>query len=518
MIAAAIIVLREVFEAALLVGIVMAATRGVPRRGAWVAGGIVLGVLGSIVVAGFAEGIASALQGYGQELFNAGVLLTATAMLGWHNVWMKSHGAELAREMTATGKSITSGGAELSVLLVVVGLAVLREGSEVVLFLYGIAAGGASSSQMLAGGVLGLVGGVAIGWALYRGLLKIPTRQLFAVTSALLLLLAAGMAAQAAGFLVQAGKLPALVEPIWDTSSWLPQGSVVGQVLHALLGYTDRPSGMQVVFFVATALVIGLAMRLFGRRPVTPVRSGAFAAFAAACVAAGFLAPQRAEASHVIYSPIVEEGEVAIEYRGHHDFDDSDALDGGEKHKLEFEYAPTARWKTELVGEFEKEPGDSLETTEVAWENLFQLTEQGKYWADFGLVAEYAYALEDGEEDAIELAFLAEKQFASSIATFNLVAEQALDGGEKAELEYKFRWRYRQTQAFEPGVEIYGELGEWGEFGSASDHPLQVGPSMLGKLRQGDSRHAFKYEAALLFGMTDVSPDTTLRLQLEYEF
>lgn len=518
MIAAALIVLREVFEAALLVGIVMAATRGVPRRGAWVAGGIALGVVGSVVVAGFAEAIASALAGYGQELFNAGVLLTATAMLGWHNVWMKSHGAELAREMTAAGRNITSGGAELSVLLVVVGLAVLREGSEVVLFLYGIAAGGTSGAQMLAGGLLGLVGGVAIGWALYRGLLTIPTRQLFTVTSWLLLLLAAGMAAQAAGFLVQAGKLPALVEPIWDTSSWLPQRSVVGQVLHALLGYTDRPSGMQVVFFVATALVIGVSMRYFGRRPVEAKRAGAYAPLAAAVVLAGLLAPQRAEASHTIYSPIVEEGEFAIEYRGHHDFDGDEAMDGGEKHKFELEYAPTARWKTELLGEFEKEPGESLEATEVAWENLFQLTEQGKYWADFGMVAEYEHALEDDEADAIELGFLAEKQFATSIATFNLLAEQALEGDEKTELEYKFRWRYRQSQQFEPGVEVYGELGEWGEFGSADDHPLQVGPSMLGKLRQGDSHHAFKYEAALLFGLTDASPDTTLRLQLEYEF
>jgi high-affinity iron transporter len=266
-IAAALIVLREVFEAALVIGIVMAATRGVPRRGAFVAGGIALGVAGSVVVAGFAEAIAGALEGYGQEMFNAGVLLVAAAMIGWHNVWMKTHGAQLAREMSAAGRDVASGAATLSVLLVVVGLAVLREGAEVVLFLYGIAAAGTNGSQMLAGGLLGLAGGAAIGWAMYRGLLAIPTRQLFAVTGWLLLLLAAGMAAQAAGFLVQAGKIPALVEPIWDTSGWLPQDGLLGQVLHALMGYDDRPSGMQVVFFVVTALAIGGAMKLFDRRP-----------------------------------------------------------------------------------------------------------------------------------------------------------------------------------------------------------------------------------------------------------
>ena len=150
MIAAAIIVLREVFEAALLIGIVLAATRAVPR-GAWVAGGIALGIVGSLVVAGFAERIASALEGFGQEMFNAGVLLAATAMLGWHNVWMKRHGADLARQMSAVGHDVSGGAAPLSVLLVVVGLAVLREGSEIVLFLYGIAAGGADAAQPWAG-------------------------------------------------------------------------------------------------------------------------------------------------------------------------------------------------------------------------------------------------------------------------------------------------------------------------------------------------------------------------------
>lgn len=265
MIAAALIVLREVFEAALLIGIVLAATRDVPRRGTWVAGGIALGIVGALIVAGFADRIASALEGFGQEMFNAGVLLAATAMLGWHNLWMKSHGADLARQMTAVGRDVSGGAASLSVLLVVVGLAVLREGSEIVLFLYGIAAGGADAAQLWAGSALGLAGGVAIGWALYRGLVVIPPRYLFSVTSWLLLLLAAGMAAQAAGYLVQADKLPALADPIWDTSAWLPQQSVLGQVLHALVGYSERPSGMQLVFFVAVALGLGVAMKMINR-------------------------------------------------------------------------------------------------------------------------------------------------------------------------------------------------------------------------------------------------------------
>lgn len=267
MLQALIIVLREVLEAALIIGIVMAASRGVPRRGLWVLAGVAAGVLGSIAVAGFAEAIAMALEGVGQEIFNAGVLLLATGMLGWHNVWMKSHGRELSQHMRSVGQAVSAGLRPLSMLLVVVGLAVLREGSEIVLFLYGIAAGGTTPLPLWAGSFLGLVGGAALGALMYFGLLRIPTRHLFTVTSWMILLLAAGMASQAAGFLVQAGVLPGLIEPVWNTSAWLPENGPIGAVLHALLGYDDQPSAMQIIFFAAVFAIIATLMRWVDRSP-----------------------------------------------------------------------------------------------------------------------------------------------------------------------------------------------------------------------------------------------------------
>jgi len=264
---ALIIVLREVLEAALIVGIVLAASRGVPRRGLWVLAGIGAGIGGSLVVAGFAEGIAMALSGVGQEVFNAGVLLLATVMLGWHNVWMKSQGRELAREMQNAGSAVSSGLKPLSLLLVVVGIAVLREGSEIVLFLYGIAAGGADALALWTGSLLGLLAGGALGGLIYFGLLRIPTRHLFSVTSWMILLLAAGMASQAAGFLVQAGLIPGIVEPLWDSSGLLPEHHPIGAVLGALMGYDDQPSAMQLIFFVVTFAFIALLMRFVDRPP-----------------------------------------------------------------------------------------------------------------------------------------------------------------------------------------------------------------------------------------------------------
>jgi high-affinity iron transporter len=268
MLATAIIVFREVLEAALVVGIVLAAARGVPRRGVWVAGGVVAGAIGASIVAGCAGAIADAVEGIGQELFNAAILFTAVAMLGWHNIWMNRHGRELAAEAATLGKAVVGGSRPLYALAVVCGIAVLREGSEIVLFLYGIAvASGVGALAMVAGGVLGLIGGVALGSLIYFGLLAIPLKRLFAVTSWLILLLAAGMAAQGAAFLMQANLLPSLGNDLWDTSAILGERSMLGTLLHVLIGYSAQPAGIQVVFYLATLIVIGGLMRLFAREP-----------------------------------------------------------------------------------------------------------------------------------------------------------------------------------------------------------------------------------------------------------
>ncbi len=273
MLATAIIVFREVLEAALVVGIVLAASRGVPRRAVWVGGGVAAGVLGAAVVAAGADAIAAAVNGVGQELFNAAILFAAVAMLGWHNIWMSRHGRELAAAAATLGRAVAGGSRPLYALALVVGIAVLREGSEIVLFLYGIAvASGAGAIGMLAGGLVGLAGGVAIGALIYLGLLAIPLRRLFTVTSWLILLLAAGMASQGAAFLMQANLLPALGNNVWNTSSLLSENSPLGFLLHVLIGYSAQPAGIQVVFYLATLLIIGGLMRLLAHEPTTSTR------------------------------------------------------------------------------------------------------------------------------------------------------------------------------------------------------------------------------------------------------
>jgi high-affinity iron transporter len=277
MLASLVIVFREVIEAGLIVGIVLAATRSVPRRGWWIAGGVAAGTLGACAVAVFAGELGALFDGSGQELFNAAILLAAVGMLTWHNAWMAGHGRELAREVRAIGSAVAAGKRPLTALAIVVGVAVLREGSEVVLFLFGILAGGGTSIPgMVAGGAAGIALGIALSALIYLGLLAVPAHRLFAVTTGLITLLAAGLAAQAVFFLQQADYLQGLTTPLWNTSWVLSDTSIPGRLLHTLVGYTATPDAAQLLAYALAIAMMLAMMRLARGRATTshqPVRS-----------------------------------------------------------------------------------------------------------------------------------------------------------------------------------------------------------------------------------------------------
>jgi high-affinity iron transporter len=260
MLGALIIVFREVIEAGIIVGIILAVTHGIGGARAWIAAGVAAGVAGAVLVAVFAQAIANALAGMGQELFNGSILAVAVVMLTWHNVWMASHGRQMAAEMRQVGEEVRSGSRSLAALAVVVGVAVMREGSEIVLFLYGLAAaGGSTAASLILGSILGLIAGCAVSALTFLGLVTIPPRHLFRVTTALITFLAAGLAAQSVLFFEQAGLVTALSQTAWDTSAILSDTSLLGRVLHTLIGYSDQPSVMQVVVY---GLTLGMIFTL----------------------------------------------------------------------------------------------------------------------------------------------------------------------------------------------------------------------------------------------------------------
>lgn len=310
MFSTAILVFREVLEAALIIGLVAVATREVASRFRWISAGIAGGIAGAVVIAMLADVISGAASGLGQELLNAMILFTAVVMLGWHNIWMKKHGAQLAKHARSVGQAVTDGEQPMYALAVLIGLAVLREGAEVVLFLYSMIASGTPVAQITTGSGLGLTVGAAFGAALYFGLLRIPTRYLFRVTSILLLMLSAGLAAQAAGFLVQADVLTIFTTTLWDTSWLISEKSVFGSVLHALVGYIANPMGIQVIFYVATLAIIGGMMWLveqpFSKRLLKPAVATVIVLLGSALV---LISPKIQ--AHAYASPLASSAEIS---------------------------------------------------------------------------------------------------------------------------------------------------------------------------------------------------------------
>jgi len=507
MLASAIILFRESLEAALIISIILTATRGLRHRGLWVNIGLLAGIAAALLVALFAGEISALAEGTGQELFNAGVLLAACLMLGWHNVWMSGHGREFSDQAKQAGTAVGAGERHMSTLAIVVGLAVLREGSEVVLFITGILAGGTDKASVLTGAGIGLAGGVLLGAVLYQGLMRVPLRHFFSMTSWLILLLAAGLASQAAGYLVQAGYLAPLGEPVWDSSAFLTEGSIAGRVLHSLVGYIARPSGTQVVFWASAFLLIWglglLARKTIERKPIT-IPASLMVIFGT-----GLLYSGHVSASHVIYSPIVDYGETEVEFRGHYDFDSDASRDGAAKYKLDLGRGVKPRWFTEIVMEYEDPAQGSGQVTAVEWENIIQLTEQGRYAADWGLLLEYSHSREDGHADKLEFGPLMQMEFGRQLWTNNLILEKEIGSraSDKVEWEFASRLQRRVNPLFEPALELYAE-----------EHELQIGPAVLGKTRVGQGRAGFAWQAAVLGGLTNDTPDVTVRFLIEAEF
>ncbi len=271
MFSTAVIVFREVFEIVLIVGIVIAATQTVPKRWIAVGLGFALGIFGSLMVAFFTGQISEFAEGFGQEYFNAGILFTAAAFIGWTLIWMKRHAREMKAHFTRVGEAVADGRLPYISISIVIALAILREGAEISLFLSGqYYSQIATVSELAAGSLIGFIGGSVVGILLYLGLIQISTRAFLQVTSWLLALVVAGMVVQGVGFLTAADNFQSLSFTLWDTSWLLPEDNLAGESLKALVGYTAQPSAIQLIAFLATLLLLTVALKIAGRPAKRP--------------------------------------------------------------------------------------------------------------------------------------------------------------------------------------------------------------------------------------------------------
>lgn len=265
MFATLLIVFREAFEAGLVISVILSACKGINIK--WqVLTGITLGILFACLLAVFTNSIENLLSGRGLEVFNASLLSLTAVMLIWQITWMSTHGRELAEKSSNQAIEIIKNKSNHFSIAIIVMVAVMREGSEVVMFLYSIMVStGTGIQSIIIGGLLGIVLGVIVSWITYKGLVLISIRKIFLYSNILLSLIAAGLVSQATGLLASIDLLPALGYNIWDTSKLLSDNGWFGNIMRAIFGYTSTPMGIQLLSWGVTLFVIISLTKIFKR-------------------------------------------------------------------------------------------------------------------------------------------------------------------------------------------------------------------------------------------------------------
>ncbi len=252
MLNALIVVFRESLEAMLVVGVLLAWIGRQPdpaglRRGLWagVAGGV-----GLAIALGFATFAAqSQLQGTALDAFRVGMVLFAAGLIMQMVLWMRRHGRHMKRELEAHASRV-SGAVGIGV---VTALAVAREGSESVVFLYGMGLerSGTDLLTLLGAGAAGLALAAATGWLVTRGARFLSYRVLFGASEILLLLIAGSLLAAGVDRMIGLDWLPPLLDPVWDSSALLDDGRGPGRLLADFVGYRARPSATLLIAYAA---------------------------------------------------------------------------------------------------------------------------------------------------------------------------------------------------------------------------------------------------------------------------
>jgi high-affinity iron transporter len=511
MFSTAIIIFREILEIAMIVGVVLAATRGVPGRALWVGGGFAAGCAGAGLVALFAETISSSLSGMGQEFFNAAILFMAAIFIGWTALWIRKNARIMTAELRKVGHDVVEGKLPHYALSLIIGLALLREGSEIVLFIYSMMLSGENVPAIVEGSIIGLAAGAVVGTMLYYGLLKIPARYVLRVTSWLLFLLVSGLASQGVGYLSAAGYFADLSQQIWNTSWLLADNSIVGKTLHTLVGYTARPTLIQLIVYVG--MLVGLMS--FAAHIDRSRMSAATIMVALATGLALFQPSTPAYALDEIYSPNTEEGELSLEYAGSRTFDNDSEKNNVQSHELVLEAGVTDRLTLQGSAGFEKQPQDHIRVESIGIEGRYQFFEQGKYWVDSGLLAAYGFSTKNDEPDSLELKLLLQKDMDKVTATANLGFEQSVghhapSGGPNYVALANVR--YRLNEMAQPGIEYQADLGNAQTLRHSELQEHYLGPSLYGKLFGN-----IKYQASYLLGVSQAAANSAARIQVEYE-
>ena len=256
MIASFLIALREGVEAALIVAIILSYLKKINAeqlaRPVYV--GTVLGILGSVAVGGLFLLLEVEFEGTGEQLFEGVTMLIAAAILTTMIMWMSRNSKEYSQDLKSKVEAALSSKRSYG-LAGLAFVSIVREGIETVLFL-GSTSFTSSGFQTIVGGTLGLLVAVLIGVAIIRYSARVNLKTFFNVTGILLVFFAAGLIANSMGEFGEAGVVPPVIDHVWNSSGLITDNGQLGQLLHALFGYSAEPSLTQILgYFLYWALV-----------------------------------------------------------------------------------------------------------------------------------------------------------------------------------------------------------------------------------------------------------------------
>lgn len=252
MISVTLIIFRECLEICLLIGIISSALKDFEQRKKIISFGILLGAFLSVLVAFGFSSISNAFNGEGEEIFNIALLAFSIFCIAYTLKMVKQQVCNLKEKLATSYQK-----KNFLIISLIIALTILREGAEIILLL------GAMSSKLktieiisgaLAGGFLGIV----LGFLLYFGLAKISFKSLFKFINIFLVLLAAGMSAQIANYLLAIDAIQIFGDNMWDSSWLVSQNSFLGKFLHNFIGYSDYPTKLEVIFYFFTASFLSL--------------------------------------------------------------------------------------------------------------------------------------------------------------------------------------------------------------------------------------------------------------------
>jgi hypothetical protein len=237
---------------------------------------------------------------------------------------------------------------------------------------------------------------------------------------------------------------------------------------------------------------------------------------------AAYATPVRADIGELkVYSPLIETGVLEFEYRGARSFDSDPAKNDAEAQKFSVGYGVTPWWFFEAYGAWAKDPGGTTHFDGTEWESVFQLTEPGEFWANFGLLAEYERVQNRRtDSDEINIGPLIEHDFGPVTTDLNLMFTRQI-GPNISErgigFDYRLQARWRLMPQFQPGIEAYGDLGPIGALNPIREQQHLLGPVIQGRFTLGSLAGNLQYNVGYLFGLTRESPGGALKFILEYE-